>query len=115
MPIRVDLPAPFGPSSPTISPLPTAKLTCDTARRRPKCRLTSTSETWSKSTIMPFPENAARRTGAHGSASGGAIEGVGRNIAAVESAVDVLERGEELLAPRDVPRFARLAAAAVLL
>ena len=51
MPIRVDLPAPFGPSRPTISPRRADSETCETARRRPKCRETSTSDTWSKSAI----------------------------------------------------------------
>jgi len=42
-PISVDLPAPFGPSRPTMSPALNVSDTRDSARRRPKCRETSVS------------------------------------------------------------------------
>ena len=49
MPISVDLPAPFGPSRPTMSPGARVSETCDTARRRPKCRETSSELNASRS------------------------------------------------------------------
>ncbi len=49
--ISVDLPAPFGPSSPTMSPGCAVKETLASARRRPKWRETSRSWTESKSTL----------------------------------------------------------------
>src|SRR5207245_2542953 len=51
MPRRVDLPAPLGPSRPTISPLRAVSVTCETARRRTKCRETSASATAAKSAV----------------------------------------------------------------
>src|SRR5215471_13579585 len=38
---KVDLPAPFGPISPTISPSSTSRLACDSATKLPKLRETS--------------------------------------------------------------------------
>src|SRR5438270_4912038 len=38
---KVDLPAPFGPISPTISPSPTARSALDSAMKLPKARETS--------------------------------------------------------------------------
>src|SRR5262249_47980974 len=49
--MRVDLPAPFGPSRPRISPLDTANDKRETARRRPKWRETAVSSTRAKSTL----------------------------------------------------------------
>ena len=64
IPSRVDLPAPFGPSSPRIAPARAVKLTRETARRRPKWRDTSSTATWSKSVTPRCPRRlpAARRS-----------------------------------------------------
>ena len=47
----VDFPAPFGPSRPTISPARQSSDTRDSARRRPKFRLSSRMERSRKSAL----------------------------------------------------------------
>ena len=56
----VDFPAPFGPSNPTMSPARALNETCDTARRRPKCRETSSAVTDSKSDEVSWVVSAGR-------------------------------------------------------
>src|SRR3954468_12445250 len=85
MPMRVDLPAPFGPSRPMMSPARASSDTCETARRLPKCRDTSTSRTASKLTIR----KSCPRSG------GAKRAGV---IGIVERAVDVFELRHQFLA-----------------
>src|SRR6266446_9299653 len=115
--MSVDFPAPLGPRRPTISPARASNDRWDTARRRPKCRETSTSRTLSKSNgsiTGPLdhlavrgasPASArerrcarlARREGwSRGEA--GATERLGARVVAVERAVNVFEGGDELLA-----------------
>src|SRR6185503_13367740 len=103
-PINVDLPAPFGPRRPTMSPAASVIETCDRARRRPKWRETSVSWTESKSTVA--------RTTSAGSGRGGRL---GREIVAVEGAVDLLERHDHFLAARRVAAIVDAAAAPLLL
>src|SRR5262249_50544763 len=87
----VDLPAPFGPSKPMMSPLLAVSVTSPSARRRPKCRDTSVRLTESKSR----PESGS---------------GIG---VVVERAVHMLERGDELFAAMAVPGRIDAAAAVV--
>src|SRR5512138_1762314 len=57
--------------------------TCETARRRPKCRDTSASRTSSNSIIDESRSSGGR---------------AGGRVSVVEGAVDMLERGDQLLA-----------------
>src|SRR5258705_11423214 len=97
--IMVDLPAPFGPSSPRIMPRPARKETRESARRRPKWRATFSAVTWSKSMVNGL--------------GGGALPASARTRL-VKLSVDLLEvRDESLLAGRLLHRFAVAAANAL--
>src|SRR5258705_3794931 len=97
--IIVDLPAPFGPSSPRIMPRPTRKETRESARRRPKWRDTFSAVTWSKSMVNGL---------------GGDALTASARTRLVKLSVELLEvRDESLLAGRVLHRFA-VAAANVL-
>ena len=92
MPISVDFPAPFGPSRPTISPRRARQRDrATTARRRPKCAR---------------DVDRARRDRNRGRRSSGqacaVAPGSRAGVVGVERAVDVLERGDQLLASRGI-------------
>src|SRR5262245_36299955 len=94
MPMSVDLPAPFGPSNPRISPQRAVRETRDSARRRPKWRETSDASTRSKSTSGRQPRAIGRPEAA---------------LIGVERAVDAFQGSDQLLASRSI--FGRVSTA----
>src|SRR4051794_12439522 len=103
MPRSVDLPAPFGPSRPRISPALSDRDTRETALRRPKCRERSVMSMRSKSKLTEVWRSVtawSRTAGATGSQSGGdarARHRIGSHSVFVECAVDILQRGQQFL------------------
>ena len=121
MPRSVDLPAPFGPSRPRMSPDLSDRDTRDTALRRPKCRERSVMSMRSKSKVTevrPSTIVRPRRTGATRSRSGGDARARRRlrtRPVFVERAVDILERGQQFFTTRRVARLVDPAPPLILL
>src|SRR5262249_15490099 len=81
------------PSRPRMSPARAVSDKRAIARRRPKCLETSMRLTASKSAVTSVGRSGGQTA---------AVCGLGARVVAVERAVDLLERGEDLFAARQI-------------